>query len=147
MNSNHSFSPRHHIPKYSILLLRALKTPILIYITLVGNAFTLIGAILFWHLEAGTNPALATFFDAIWWALATISTVGYGDIVPVTIAGKVIGIALITIGVSLFLTFMAVLVSVVNTLLAEEEQNEFSQIKKRLRSLEEKIDLLSQKSD
>ena len=42
------------------------------------------------------------FFDALWWSAATISTVGYGDIYPITAAGRVIAIFTMVIGVSSF---------------------------------------------
>ena len=40
--------------------------------------------------------------DALWWALVTISTVGYGDHYPVTTAGKLLAASLIICGVGLF---------------------------------------------
>lgn len=50
--------------------------------------------------EPGSN--IDTAEDAIWWALVTISTVGYGDHYPVTTAGRIISAIVIFTGVSLF---------------------------------------------
>jgi voltage-gated potassium channel len=41
--------------------------------------------------ENTVNPGFRTLGDSLWWTLVTMSTVGYGDIVPVTTAGKTIG--------------------------------------------------------
>jgi voltage-gated potassium channel len=40
--------------------------------------------------------------DALWWAISTLTTVGYGDHVPVTIEGRLIAVLLMTAGVALF---------------------------------------------
>ncbi len=47
------------------------------------------------------NSQIKTFFDAIWWALATATTVGYGDVVPVTTLGRAIGIVMMLLGIAL----------------------------------------------
>lgn len=45
---------------------------------------------------------IKSFFDGIWWAVTTMTTVGYGDYVPVTVVGRIIGMILEIIGVVMF---------------------------------------------
>ncbi len=53
-------------------------------------------------LMAGLDPAVNDPWEGIWWAWVTVTTVGYGDIVPVSPAGKLFGAVLILLGVALF---------------------------------------------
>ena len=39
--------------------------------------------------EKGTNPEFANFGDSVWWAAVTVTTVGYGDITPITLIGRI----------------------------------------------------------
>ena len=55
---------------------------------------------------------------ALWWAIVTLGTVGYGDVVPHTGWGRVVGSVVIIVGV----TFIAFLTAVVTSLFVEEEQ-------------------------
>lgn len=57
------------------------------------------GADLFHAFEYGVNENVHTFFDSIWWAMVTITTVGYGDISPVTTGGRVVSMVLMMIGI------------------------------------------------
>lgn len=54
------------------------------------------------YIVESPNPdsSIKTFFDALWWAIVTATTVGYGDIVPVTPLGKAIGILVMLTGIS-----------------------------------------------
>jgi len=53
-------------------------------------------------LIAGIDPAIESPWEGLWWAWVTITTVGYGDVVPVSVEGRVLGAILILIGVGLF---------------------------------------------
>jgi voltage-gated potassium channel len=71
----------------------------------VGSAAILILATAVMELDVERTAAKATittFSDALWWAVSTITTVGYGDHYPVTQAGRAIGIALMIAGVGIF---------------------------------------------
>ena len=61
-----------------------------------------------------------TFADGAWWALVTLATVGYGDIVPTTTPGRIVGSALIVFGV----TFLAFLTANVTSLFVASDQEE-----------------------
>lgn len=60
----------------------------------------------FFLLESGVNPEVTTYEDSLWYVIQTITTVGYGDVVPITQWGRLIGvIAMISaIGISSLLT-------------------------------------------
>jgi len=57
------------------------------------------GSLVFYVLEVGVNKNVHTIFDALWYTLITITTVGFGDVTPVTIGGKSISVFIIASGV------------------------------------------------
>ncbi|MCF6245411.1 MAG: NAD-binding protein [Sulfurovum sp.] len=76
---------------------------------LFAITFTL-GSI-FYLLEYGINEKLGSYLDAIYWALVTISTVGYGDISPVTEMGKIVSMFGIIFGIAMISFVTSVMVS------------------------------------
>ena len=74
-------------------------------ITLLGNSLVFIIAFIMYYVENGMNPLINNYLDALWWSFSTITTVGYGDIVPVTAQGKVLGIISMVIGTGIFATY------------------------------------------
>ena len=53
-------------------------------------------------LISGLDPAFENPVDGFWWAWVTMTTVGYGDLVPTTLEGRVVGMLLILVGIALF---------------------------------------------
>jgi voltage-gated potassium channel len=53
-------------------------------------------------LEEGHGGSINSFGDALWWAITTVTTVGYGDKFPVTAAGRGVAAALMVTGIALF---------------------------------------------
>jgi voltage-gated potassium channel len=84
----------------------------------------LAGATLVLSLAAGVLVWLIdrrdfhTLGDALWWALVTLSTVGYGDVVPHTAWGRVVGTAVIVTGV----TFLSVLTATITSIFVSADQ-------------------------
>ena len=52
--------------------------------------------------DVGEGGRIDSFFDALWWSTATITTVGYGDVFPVTTAGRIVGGFTMVVGISTF---------------------------------------------
>lgn len=54
------------------------------------------------HFENEAQPeAFASVFHSLWWAVATLTTVGYGDVYPVTVGGKVFTTLLLVVGLGI----------------------------------------------
>jgi voltage-gated potassium channel len=55
-----------------------------------------------YYVEYPTQPeSFSNAFSGLWWAVATLTTVGYGDIFPITIAGKIISAIIALLGIGL----------------------------------------------
>lgn len=67
------------------------------------------GSISFYIVEGKDNPNVHNPFDAIWWTIVTLTTVGYGDTVPSTPLGKIVAITLMLSGVILMAVFAGVM--------------------------------------
>jgi voltage-gated potassium channel len=52
--------------------------------------------------EHGINKTIESPFDALWWGVVTLSTVGYGDVYPITAEGRLAAIVLMLLGIGLF---------------------------------------------
>jgi len=77
-------------------MIRSLRK-ILIFLFFVLLLTIFLGAIMY-VLESGKNPQFSSIPQSIYWAIVTITTVGYGDVAPVTPAGKVVSSLIMILG-------------------------------------------------
>ncbi len=62
--------------------------------------------------------------DAVWWSFVTLTTVGYGDLYPITTGGRVIAILTMTVGIGIFGTFISLIGSSFLATMREEERHQ-----------------------
>lgn len=73
------------------------------------------------------------FWTGIWWAIVTVSTVGYGDIAPVTLGGRLLAILLMLCGLGLVSTLAA---SISSYFIGTSEEEQLSRLRDRLDRIE-----------
>jgi voltage-gated potassium channel len=94
-------------------------------------------------LERLIDPAFDTFSQALWFAVTTVSTVGYGDYVPESGAGRLVAAALMLAGLGLIPLITSVSVSILVAQRSREtreaELRDLSQILDRLDNLDRRL--------
>ncbi len=76
----------------------------------------IVGSVVIFFVESShPDSEINSMLDAVWWTVATVTTVGYGDIVPITEAGKIIAIIYMFFGIG----FLAIFLSVMGTRIYE----------------------------
>jgi len=58
-------------------------------------------------IEHGHNPQFGELQDGLWWAFVTLTTVGYGDIYPITSAGRVVAVMTMVLGIVVYSLIIA----------------------------------------
>lgn len=77
--------------------LRASAIKILIFMLFILVAAIILGTMMY-SFESEKNPAFDNILAGIYWAVVTITTVGYGDIAPVTVAGRFLSVVVMLLG-------------------------------------------------
>jgi voltage-gated potassium channel len=93
--------------------------------------------------RSAPHARIHTFGDAIWWSLTTMTTVGYGDMVPVTTAGRAVAAALMIGGIALLGTVTATLAAWFVDEVRGVEQQQTENLEARIARVEAKIDALA----
>lgn len=123
--------PRRKSGAYSIHLVRF---SVLITVFVVSLA-----ALMAWSVERDVaGSTIKTIPDAFWWATTTITSVGYGDKIPVSPEGKAVAVVLMFMGVALFGAIAATLA----TVFLRSDPSKNDALLEHIARLEAKIDQL-----
>jgi len=120
----------------------------LFYFLFAAAAIIIIGTVVIYNLESPhENSEINSYLDAAWWTIATVTTVGYGDVVPVTETGRIIALVFMLFGITTLAVFLSVLGTSFYRKRFEVEEKEFSHAQKiiiqKLEELEKKQDELA----
>ena len=119
------------------------------YATIILLLVIIFGSFLFFLVEHSVNPEVPNYESAIWYSFVSMATVGYGDIVPITSAGRIIGTLLILTGMAYVSLVTATLALIFIEEFRKESNKTKEKIQKRLQkrtsAYENKIDELLEK--
>jgi voltage-gated potassium channel len=119
---------------------RALRGRVVIYA--VGASFILVFVAALAELDVERHAVgshIHNFGDALWWAIVTITSVGYGDVTPVTLVGRFIAVGVMIAGIALLGTVTATLASFFIDRVADSTKEESDETQAALATLTAEI--------
>ena len=113
-------------------------------VAFVALSLAVVAAVVEWAVD----PGIGSFRDSLWWAITTVRTVGYGDVVPTSTGGRLVGSVLMLAGVSAIPIATSLVVSIFVTRLQEKERERDAAARDELVERLERIEqmLLSRES-
>lgn len=112
-----------------------------IYLFIASGLVILLGTFVMYSVESQVpNSKIKTLLDALWWCVATVTTVGYGDKVPVSNIGRIVALFYMFFGI----TMIAILLSAITNAFykkrfekeeRDKRQQELSYLKNELNEL------------
>ena len=122
-----------------------------IYLFIASGLVILLGTFVMYSVESQVpNSKIKTLLDALWWCVATVTTVGYGDKVPVSNIGRIVALFYMFFGI----TMIAILLSVISNTFykkrfekeeRDKRQQELSYLKNELNELLKRLSEIEQK--
>ena len=127
----------------STVILSKRRQSTLLAATLLALVLIVASSTAILHFEVPADGNIKTAENAVWWAFATITTVGYGEFYPVTTEGRVIAAILMTAGVGLFGAFSAALAAWFLVPEDEATDAEISGLRDELQKMREAVERLA----
>jgi len=99
----------------------------LFYLLLIAAGTIVVGSFVIFSVESQhPDSQINSMLDAVWWTVSTVTTVGYGDVVPVTDTGKIVAIFYMFFGIGVLALFLSVLATQFYKRRFEKEEKEIS---------------------
>ncbi len=112
------------------------------YATVILLLVLIIGSFIFFIVERSVNPEVPNYESAVWFSIISMTTVGYGDIVPVTLIGRILGVIIILTGMGYVSLVTATLAYSFIDLFRKESGKAVKKVEERVINYEDKIDEL-----
>lgn len=116
----------------------------LAFVIVIAICLIFLSALIVFAFERSSEGSIDNYGTALWWAVTTITTVGYGDAVPVTPEGRGIAVFLMIVGISLFGFLTA---NIAAFLVEQESETSLDDVMAKLESIERQMELLRHDMD
>ena len=108
--------------------------------SLLSLLLVVTGSIAILEFENVKGANIASADDAVWWAMVTLTTVGYGDRYPITPEGRIIAALLMTAGIGLFGAFSGFVASWFLKPAQQESEGDIEELRAELRAIRELLE-------
>src|SRR4249919_1367923 len=118
----------------------------IIHLIITAGLVILVGTIVEYNIESKVpNTQIKTYLDSLWWCVSTVTTVGYGDIVPVSNLGRIVAMFYMFFGISMISVLFFVITNTVykrryDKVEIEKREQQINQLKNELMSRLSDID-------
>ncbi len=117
----------------------------IIHLIIAAGLVILVGTIVEYNIESKVpNTQIKTYLDSLWWCVSTVTTVGYGDIVPISNLGRIVAIFYMFFGISM----VSLMLFVITNTFYKRRYGDKVEIEKREQQLNQlKNELMSRLSE
>lgn len=126
-------------------IFRTRQTNSLAAVATMSLLLLVFGAVAIVQFETAQDSNIKDAGDALWWAISTMTTVGYGDRYPTTAEGRLVAVILMVAGVGIFGVFTGYVASLFADSESKEVKNTESQILKEIRDLRQQVAQLAER--
>jgi len=112
----------------------------IIHLIITAGLVILVGTIVEYNIESKVpNTQIKSYLDSLWWCVSTVTTVGYGDIVPVSNLGRIVAMFYMFFGISMISVLFFVITNTVykrryDKVEIEKREQQLDQLKNELMS-------------
>ena len=124
----------------------ALRGRVVVYAAATTSLLVLVSSLAVFDAERYAPGSLITSYgEALWWACVTVTTVGYGDVYPVTLGGRCIAVAMMVCGIALLGTITAIIASWMVEQVREQEESQEAATRTQVEQLSGQIERLERR--
>lgn len=126
----------------------AVRGRVTVYVVATTALLVFVSSLAMYDVEhTARGASITSFGDALWWSVVTITTVGYGDLTPVTVEGRLIASGVMVSGIALLGVVTATIASWIIDQVGRRNEEAQTATRRELRELTDEIRALRQRLD
>ena len=102
---------------------KSIKEELIIFVTASSFLFYAASVGIYYFEHLAQPEKFSSIFHSLWWAIITLATIGYGDMYPITVGGKIFTSFIILIGIGIIAVPSGLIASAMSKVVNEEKDN------------------------